>query len=400
MAIDYKTPEQIAEQYLQHLKTLKPEVNTKQTDSDWWVRSRVVGGVFSGIYADQRKIANDAFPQSARREALEQHLIKYFGSGFRAATPAVGSVLMTGASGSVVPLATQMSFEPNGNVYASTEEVLFGTAVSAVVPVQSIDTGQNQNLLEGAELKLASPPAGVDSTCTIYGGNFSDGRDEESNEQAAERILLQVRSPLAGGKVDDYKQFAQDADPSVTSASVLRFPFGFGTVGVVITAGTSDVDQAIDNGDPVVRLPSDDLIAAVQDYIETKNPVTDCATVLRPVPVAIDVEVKVRFASGNSATIPSGQTLSQGDLVKREVSRALYKMPPGGRVFGGVGYVLASEIEEVLDLNLSGDPYTVGEKAQILVDRQVLDLTVTGANRMILGIELAEPGTITVTELA
>lgn len=400
MVINYKTPQEISQQYLTWLKTLKPEVNIQQTDSDWYIRSQVVGGVFSGIYADQQKISNDPFPQSARREALERHLDLYFGEGFTPPTQSIGPVKVTGATGSVISVGDQFQYNPNGNLYTATEEVNFGISASALVSVRSVSTGQNQNLLEGAQLTLPSPPAGVDPTAVVFGAPISDGRDVETNAQATARILRQVRTPLAGGKIEDYKAFALAADPSVVSANVLRFPFGFGTVGIVITAGTTDIDTALNNGDPIVLTPSQELVDKVQDYIETQNPVTDCATVIAPASTPIDVTVNVRYSSGDNDTILTGQTLSQADLVRREVSRALYKTPAGGRQLGASGYVVASEIEEVLDLGLGGDPYTQGEYAQILLDRQVEDLAASGPNRVLSGNQYAVPGTITVMEMS
>lgn len=396
--MDFKTPQQIAQQYRLHLKTLKPEVNIEQRDSDWFIRSQVVGGVFSGIYADQRKLSNDPFPQSARREAIEKHLVTYFGSGFTQPTQAIGVVRFSGILGSAIPLGTQLEYLPNGNLYTTTQSVVIGSGGTIDVPVTSVDTGQIQNLLGATNLSLPSPPGGVNSTA-ITVGEISDGRDIESTDQAAQRILTQVRTPLAGGKVNDYIQFALAADPSVTSANVIRFPFGFGSVAVIITAGTTDIDAAIDAGDPIVVIPSPVLIETVQDYIETQNPLTDCAVVLAPASVPIDVTVNVRYLSGDNSTIISGQTLTQEELVQREVRRAVYKTPPGGQQIGGSGFVIASEIEEVLDLNLSSDPYSVGNKAQILRDRQVLDLSATGANLQILGNQVAIPNTITVVEM-
>jgi len=399
--VAYKTPDEIADQYLLYLKNLKPEVNTAQTDSDWWIRSRVVGGVVAGVYADQLKISNDAFPQSARREALERHLFTYFGEGFRQATVAVGNVLATAAAtGATIPAGTQFEYAANGNVYTASEEVTFSDAVTAVVPVVSVETGQNQNLLEGTALALPSPPAGIQSTATVYGAALSDGRNIESNEEAAARILAQIRTPLAGGKVSDYEQFALAADPSVTSCTIMRYVYGLGTVGVVITAGTTDIDAALENGDPIVLIPSDALVDTVQAYIETVNPATDCAYVLKPATAAIDVSVNVRFSQGDGSTILSGQTLTQSELVEREVKRAIYKTPPGGRKFGASGYVVAAEIEEVIDMNLSASPYTVGAIAQIVLDRQVDDLSASGANRAILGREVAVPGVITINVMS
>lgn len=398
MAIDYKTPTQIADQYLTLLKNLKPEVNTAQTDSDWWVRSRVVGGIFAGVYADQRKIADDAFPQSARHDALANHLQLYFGEGFKAASPALGNLLVSGATGTTIPVGQQFQYGPNGNLYAATTAVTLTLAPTGVVPVQSVVTGQDQNLLLAATLSVLQPPIGLGTTATVYGANMSDGRNDETDPEAAARILTQIRQPLAGGKVADYQQFALSADSTVVSASVIRFPFGFGTVGVIITAGTNDIDTALDTGIPITLIPSDALVAKVQAYIETQNPVTDCATVLKPASTTQDVSVVVRLFQGTLDTILTGQTLTQRGLIQREVQRAIYKTPAGGRVFGASGYVVCSEIEEMLDLNLGAEPYATGNKAQILLDRQVGNLSASGPNRGLLGYEIAFPGTITVTE--
>lgn len=394
----YKTPSQIAQQYLLTLKTAKPEVNTDQTDSDWWVRGQVVGGVFSGIYADQKKIADDAFPQSARREALQKHLFLYFDDDFTPATQSNGTVRVSGNVGSTIVIGTQFEYEPNGNIYAATESIVLSEATGTVA-VKSIAAGQNQNLLEGTTLALPSPPPGVSPVAVVWGGDISDGRNVESNEQAAARILRQIREPLAGGKEADYEQFALRADPAVTSANVLRFPYGFGTVGVVIKAGTTDIDAALDKGEPIVVMPSQTLIDKVQAYIDTQNPLTDCATVLPPASVGVDVTVVVKYVSGDNDTVLSGQTLTQRQLVQREVQRAVYKTPPGGRRLGSSGYLVCSDIEETIDMALSSAPNVVGNKAAILLDRQVQDLSPSGANLALLSHQIPIPSVINVVEM-
>lgn len=402
MALTFKTPDQVATEYLQTLKTLKPEVNIDQEDSDWWIKGQVLGGVMSGIYADQQLLSDDPFPQSARREALQKHLITYFNEGFTPAQPSEGFVMITGASGAAVPDLLEGIYDPNGNAYQVTEggtllEEAEGGA-SGLFPVTSVEAGQSQNLLEGAELSIASPPAGINPTMTAV-GNISDGRDEESNEEAAARILERIRTPLAGGKVSDYKAFARAADPSVVDANVLRFPFGFGTVAVVIKAGTTDIDAALNAGEPVIFTPSSGLLETVQEYIDTQKPITDCVSVLAPEEIEVDVEVSVRYKSGSNSTILSGQTLTNEQLVQREVQRAIYKTPAGGRILGGSGFVVASEIEEVIDSNLSAEPYQLGEIVELLLDRRVADLSATGPNLMLLGNQIAIPGTITVLEM-
>lgn len=397
MAIKFPTPSEIGDQYLLILKSLKPEVDISRTDSDWWIRSRVLGGVLSGLYSDQLKISDDAFPQSARREALEKHLSLYFGSGFKQATQSVGTVSVTGTPGSTVPIATEFLYSPNGNVYQATDAVtLVGT--TGAVPVQSVASGQEQNLLEGAALILSSPPSGIQPSAETLTA-LSDGRDEESNEEAKERILNRIQQPPAGGTANDYETWAKEADVSVVDANVLRFIYGLGTVGVIFTAGTTDIDSAVTNGDPIVRVPSAGLIQTVKDYIDAKNPLTDCVFVEAPAVVYVPVTIRVRYSDGDGTTVPSGQTLTQAELVAREVRRAIYKTPPGGRTFGATGFIVASEIEEVVDQGLSANPYTVGEFAQIIVDRQVDNLAPSGPNLMLSPREIAEPGTITVIEM-
>lgn len=399
MAINYKTPSQVADEYLLFLKSLRPEINDRQVDSDWYVRARVTGGVLSGVYSDQRKVGEDAFPQSARHDALDRHLYTYFNGTFNPATVANGFALVTGATGTAVSGGTlSFTYLPNGNAYVNTEDFTITASSGELVAIQSVNTGQIQNLLEGASLSVSTPPLGIDGTAIVANGPLSDGRNQETDAEAAARILAFIRNPVRGGTASDYEFWARTASPAVVTASVLRFPRGLGTVGVVISAGTTDIDQAIDNGDPIVLIPSDELVQTVQDYIETQRPLTDCVTVYKPIQVFQDVTVNVRFSSGSSGTILTGQTLTQAELVQREVSRALYKTPPGGRRLGASGYVVASEIEEVIDLGLSASPYTVGI-LPILLDRQVLDLSASGANRGLLNNEIVYPGTITINEL-
>jgi len=381
---------------------LKPDVNTAQTDSEWWIKSRVVGGVISGVYGDQKKLADDPFPQSARSEAIERHLQTYFNEGFTAATKAVGDALLVGNLGTVIGVgAIEFVYAPNGNTYVNTEEVtLVGpnpTGATGVVAVESINLGQSQNLLEGASLSISSPPAGIESTATVYGADLSGGRDEETPDEASVRILARIRNPISGGTKTDYEQWAFEASDQVTSSKVFRHIRGLGTVGVSVTAGTTDIDTALDEEQAIVRIPTQDILDDVAAYLETVKPLTDCVTVLSPSEVSQNITVNVSFAEGyDENSVIGGETLSLGEIVEREVKRALYKLPIGGRVINNVGYIVASEIEEAIDLKLSALPFTEGSIGQVLVDRQVQDLAGSGTNRMLAENEIVIPGTITV----
>lgn len=389
------TTSEVASDYLDELKSLKPSVNKDQTDSDWWIRSRVTGSVVAGVYADQRLIANDAFPQRSRHDAIQRALDLYLQRDFLPATQGIGNVAVTGNPGQVVATNLQLLYTPNGNTYLSQASVtLDAIAGTGVLPVLSVAAGQNQNLNSGALLNIPSPPVGLLSTAVVS-GDISDARNPETDTQARAAILERIREHLSVGRVSDYIQYSKLGDNSVVSASVARFPYGLGTVGVYITAGTTDIDAAIDDGVPINIIPSDALVDKIQDYLDINRPVTDCVTVLKPIPSPIDVTLGVSLFQGTLDTILSGQTLTQRELIEREVHRALYKTPVGGRLIGISGYVVASEIEETIDLKLSAEAPVAGS-IPILLDRQISPLSVTGYNRSLLPNETPIPGIITI----
>ena len=399
MALLFPAPSVVAQEYLTHLKGLKPEVNTTQTDSDWYIRAQVTGGVISGCYADQELCSNDAFPQNARHAALSNHLFTYFNRDFNPAQPADGPVGGTGASGTFAAAGSlQFIYEPNGNAYISNENVTIDASGNYSVTVQSVATGQNQNLLEGSPLTLSSPPNGFNAAAEVTGGNIADGTDMESDAEAAQAILTRIQNPITGGTASDYEQWAREADPSVVSANVIRYLFGLGTLGIMLSAGTTNIDTAIDNGTPIVLVPSNALIQIVQDYIDNLQICTDCVTVLPVSEVAVNVTIQVTYKSGTGSTIPSGQTLTQDQLVQREVSRAIYKTQAGGVEIGASGFVMADDINDVVGAGLGASTYTTGT-LPILLDRYCEDLSATGPNLMILGYQVAVPGTITVVSI-
>lgn len=403
MTIEFKSAEQVADEYLLHLKSLKPNLNTNQTDSDWYIKGQVTGSVVSGVYSDLRRIADDAFAQTARREAVRRHLEMWLNeTDFRQPTNSNGQALIKGPNGATGGFAAagtlSLVYQPNGNTYVNTADVTVLAATGTPVAITSIGTGQIQNLLQNAPLTISSPPTNIDSSSSVYGAPLADGKDVETTEEASARVLARVRESIRGGTSEDYRQWAIESDPAVVSANILRYPQGFGSVGIIISAGTTDIDAALNAGLPIVLIPSLQLIQKVQAYIDSKRPLTDYAIVYSPVQTMINVTVKVKYAQGTGTTIVGNNTLTQAQLVEREIKRAIYKTPAGGRQIGASGYVVASEIEEVMDLGLSTSPYTVGTYP-ILMDRQVQDLSASGANRMILNNEIAVPGVITIVEL-
>lgn len=401
-----KTPSQIQQDYLNYLSGLKPNLDVSKTDSDWWIRGAVVGGVVAGVYADNLLIANDAFPQSARKAALANWLQTLFGpdpvqGNFLPATASEGFVSVTGQPGQVVSFNLQAVYTPNGNAYFVQENTaLDAIAGTGLVPFQSVSTGQSQNLQPGAILTFPSPPVGINATAIVASGGLRDATDQESVTAAAARILNRLRNGTTIGRPVDYETYAKAASSSVVTALAVKNIYGPGTVGIYITAGTTDIDTALDNGEVISLLPSPQLIATVLAYVTANEVLTDAVYVLAPSTLSVDVTVKVSYVSGNNSTIPSGQTLTQAQLVQREVQRAIYKTPVGGRqIPGSGGFVFASDIEQAIDVALSSEPNETGTTTAILSDRQVSGLSVTGSNLAIGSFQIPIPGTITIIQV-
>jgi hypothetical protein len=237
---------------------------------------------------------------------------------------------------------------------------------------------------------------------------MADGSDIETDDSYRARLLSREQQPPAGGNETDYPNFAFLADTSVRSAFIRRFGRGLGTVDVYITTGTTDIDTAVTQGIPIVRIPSSIVLANVQAYYDAHVPLTDCPAVYAPSEVAVNVTVNVDLASGLSLTsVPSDPTnnplnLTVQQLIMREIGRVLYKLPVGGRQIPGStnGVVAASDIEEGLDVYLSAvkDPVSglyIG-KIPVLADRQCQQLNSPNYNLPLLQNQLAAPGTINV----
>jgi uncharacterized phage protein gp47/JayE len=398
-----KTQADVFAEYRAYLLGLDPTRNPDQTDSDDWIRGQVTAGVVSGLYADQEKVGQDAFPQNARREALLRHKFAYFNvSTFDPATVADGPVIVTGTpSAGPFSAGLTLTHDQTGNTYQTTEDVTLDGSGNGSVTIQSVLAGQDQNLAAGSILSIGAAPAGLDNTATVDVGGISDGTNEENEERLAQRILNRMQSSARGGNDADHREWARAASPAVTDVAVLRYPNGLGTVGVIISSGTTDIDAAVDNDEAIDFTPSDDLIDLVQAYIELVDPVTECVFVSGPVEVEIDVTVVARFTSGDVSTVLSGQTLTQGELVEREVKRAIYKMGTGGTKMPDNTYVaLKKSIEDGIDSHLSAGDTVLGSTLQIVLDRLVGNLDGVNENLELTANERPIPGTIVVEDPA
>ncbi len=117
-----------------------------------------------------------------------------------------------------------------------------------------------------------------------------EGSNSKSEEQLRHRAIGTWETISTGGTRTAYQTWALSI-PGVIAASVLDdFPFGPGTVGVVIVGS---------NG-----VPSPQLIQDVYDYIKLRKPLTADVRVLGPVIEIVNIDLIVtRFAQADEAEV-------------------------------------------------------------------------------------------------
>lgn len=404
----FPTPSQLFATYKNLLKSLRPDINVNDNNSDFIIRGRVWAGIASGIYGDQKKINDDTYIQSARSDALDKRGADLGLPRLPATFSHSEQVRFSGSAGSIIPAGTILRYSPSGVLYQTDAQYVidFGGTVYGSVTAQV--TGQIGNILAPDTLDLISPPGGVAQAATLI-LSLSDGSDVESDDSYKTRLLNRFQRPPAGGNQYDYPQFAFKADSAVRSVMIRRFGRGLGTVDIYITTGTTDIDTAVTNGQAIVRIPSQLVIDTVQAYYEENAPLTDCPKVFAPTETNVNVTVNVDLAAGlTMSSIPNDATynplnLTVQQLIQREIGRVLYKYQAGGRQIPGLpgGYVVAADIEFGLDKYLSAVPDQTGVATgfiPILTDRQVQKLNGANWDLQLPSNSLAKPGTITVIQ--
>jgi len=180
--------------------------------------------------------------------------------------------------------------------YTMEEAVLEAGETEIIVLAEAEETGSEYNVGVNTITRIVTPISGISSVTNIDWEDDSvdppvsipylkqEGTDAESDEQLRQRAIGTWETIGIGGTRSAYQTWALSVT-GVVAASVLDdFPFGPGTVGVVIVGP---------NGEPAPQLIQD-----VYDYIKLRKPLTADVRVLGPVIETVDLILTVtRFAS-------------------------------------------------------------------------------------------------------
>lgn len=246
--------------------------------ADVEVQAAVQAAALHTLYGFVQALAGQILPDTATGEWLYRHGA-WWGVTPKDATPSAGSVTLTTAPGSIIPIGTRLQRSGVGD-YLSTQAVAAAGA-QTVVPISAATAGAAFNAPSGQTLTLVSPIAGVGSVGTASA--LSGGTDAEAPEDFRSRLRERIQSPPHGGNPDDYVAWAKAA-PNVPVASAWVFPkrLGPGTVGLTFT-----IDGRVD------YIPTLEDVALVQSAIDAVRPATADVTVFRPLVRAIDIEARI-----------------------------------------------------------------------------------------------------------
>ena len=93
--------------------------------------------------------------------------------------------------------SNSFTYQVEGSPTTPATGTIFVASTSVIVTTQSLDFGQDQNLLSGSEISLGSPIAGVDSNGYVAFDEIAGGTDLESDDSLRERFLFRIQKPIA-----------------------------------------------------------------------------------------------------------------------------------------------------------------------------------------------------------
>lgn len=349
------TLEEIRASLLRDYQTYYPNADTSE-DSDAYARASSLAACAEGIYAHQKWLIKQFFPDTADTEFLEKHA-GLRGLRRRNATYAAGKgATVSGNPDAVIAVGLQIKTE-DGRFYDTTESAVIPASGSVIVAVRSLATGAAQNIKTATKGSFMAAPVGVSTDVVL--NDVVGATNAESDSSLLERLLNKIRRPAAGGNKYDYKDWALEVD-GVEQAYVYPLRRGLGTVDIAITA---------DNG-----VSSDDTVRRAQEYIDQERPVTAKESkVVKPDVTKVNFNIQVKI---------SGVALND---IKTAINNALRDY------FNGLipgDDLIVSQCEAVVN-NLIG-----------VVDRRFIAPTANQKADIVNKIEWFRLGEVTVTEMA
>lgn len=297
-------------------------------------------GVAHGLYGYLQWLEKQFFPETCDDDLLHLHSA---GVPRRREAFATGDVTLEGADETVIIEGTLLSID--SIEYATTAETVIA-AGTATAPVKAVKAGVAGNQPAGAELRLVSPVSGVMATVTVGDSGIQGGADIESYGDWRDRIMLRRARTPRGGARGDWEEWALQV-AGVTRA--WEDPMGMGPSSVVIRIMADDA--------PGGPLPSEQLLQAVHDHIESKK----------------NVQAKIYVvAPGTLIFNPRLHVIPDTAAVRSAASQALQDLTEGEGEPGGT--LLISRIRSAISRAPGVEDYNLDLDANIVCDPGTIPL--------------------------
>lgn len=318
---------EIVERVATDIESRLPGTDARLRRSNLGVLGRVLAAVSHGLHGFIAYIARQVIPDTAEGEFLERWASIWI-EGRTAATPAQGSVQLTGLNGVTIPAGTLLQRSDGAAFEIGTAVTIAAGVATAAVTAQT--PGATGNTLSGTRLALAAQIMGVGAQALVLGDGITGGADPESDDGLRERMLFRIRKPPQGGADFDYEAWAREV-AGVTRVWVKPLYLGDGTIAVFF----------VRDGDASM-IPDAGEVAAVQAYIDARRPVTAIVTALAPTPLVVNMTISV---TPDSTEVRAAVEQTLSDVFRRDAE-------PGGTL-------LISHLREAVSVSLGEIDHTI-----------------------------------------
>ncbi|MBD8686565.1 MULTISPECIES: baseplate J/gp47 family protein [unclassified Rhizobium] len=245
---------------------------------------RAVAAELREVHDHQAYWARQYMPDSADDDAMIFRHASIWGTEQRGALTAIGSVMIEGIAGTVLPAGIELSAS-NAALYVTTASATIGLNGTVIVPASASEAGTAGNLESG--IRLATVTSYPEISRVTIATALSGGADEQTPAEIKAAYLQRIRQAPHGGAGFDYPVWVAQV-ASVKAVAVVPDWIGYGSVGIVLIMRDDDGSA---------RVPTEAEIALVQNHLGPPSsrtgvkPVTSRTVVvggqLTPVPLTI-----------------------------------------------------------------------------------------------------------------
>lgn len=234
-------------------------------------------------YKTLNEILDQGFAETATAKNLDKKVEEY-GLERKRAKAADGYVTIKGSEGSIIHKGDAVASDTYNYIFQENSQIVNG---EASVLVQCEETGASGNVAAQSIKYFPKTLQGL--TEVVNKEAFTNGYDEESDEDLRERYYIKVRTPATSGNIYHYKNWALSC-VGVGECKIIPLWNGNGTVKVVLL-------------DSNKRKADEELINNVSVYIEEQRPIGADVTVVSATEKLLNVNVDIVLIDGYSMDV-------------------------------------------------------------------------------------------------